>query len=236
MQLFYSTYIADDKIILPEEEAKHCTRVLRKKIGDEVLVTDGMGSLYTTTIIDDAVKSCVLSVNSVQHTASTRKYKLHIAVAPTKNTARIEWLLEKLVEIGVDEISFLVCKHSEKQHLRQDRLQRILITAMKQSLNLVLPKLNDTVPLTSFFKTVNENQRLIAWCETGQEAYLATQYRAGADVVLLIGPEGDFTEEEVKEALTSGFVPVSLGEQRFRTETAAMVAAQIIHVVNALNK
>jgi 16S rRNA (uracil1498-N3)-methyltransferase len=228
MQLFYTQNIQNGFLQLEEEEFRHL-KVLRKNEGDELVVTNGQGALYKAVITDLAKHYCTLQIIEAQQFEAS-KHPLHVAVAPTKNTDRIEWLVEKLVEIGVDEISFIQCKHSERKVQKTDRLKKIALSAMKQSLKYYLPKINELVGFDVFMAQTPATQNLfIGYCETPATVFLPAQPFTHAGTVVLIGPEGDFSADEVSKAQKAGYVPISLGSSRLRTETAAMVAATLIN-------
>ena len=236
MQLFYCPDLAATGLgTLDAEESRHAVRVLRKRAGDTIHVTDGCGTLYVCRIVDADDRAC--TVAAMEQSSPVRGAGgLHLGVAPTKNPARMEWLVEKAVEVGVDEITLLQCDHSERTFLKTDRLQRVAVSAMKQSLHTVLPRINAAVRLADWLRAVQLPagcQRLIAHCEAGQpRTPLAHALESGSDAVVLIGPEGDFSDEEIALALASGFKPVSLGPSRLRTETAAVYAAVAFNLAN----
>lgn len=235
MQLFYSTNISGDLVLLPEDEAWHCTRVMRMVPGDILQVTDGKGNLYECELVNNHPKKCIARIIKSEK-AKTRDWKIHIAIAPTKNVDRFEWFVEKATEIGVDVITPIFTAHSERTRIRPERIQKILVSAMKQSLKYTLPVLEHAVTFSPFIKRQFDGQKLIAYCETGSEESLITQYIPHSDVLIMIGPEGDFSPEEVALAGENEFVPVSLGEARLRTETAGIVACHTIHVLNSIGK
>lgn len=229
MQLFYTQTIQNNSLELTDEEFRHCIKVLRHTVGDEIAVTDGNGTLYTAQIAQVGKHQCTATIVQSQH-YTPAAHHLHIAIAPTKNTDRIEWALEKLVEIGVSKISFVQCEHSERKVLKTDRLQKIALSAIKQSLKFYMPAIEELTPLKTFVENINKNQNLfIGYCETEQTAYLPAQPFTQQQTVVLIGPEGDFSPAEVELAKQAGFAPISLGKSRLRTETAAIVAATLIN-------
>lgn len=232
MQLFYCSDIAGDRYTLSEEESKHAVRVLRLAEGEPINITDGKGNLFHCTIISANPKRCEVSVDKTPVTSIPPPFRINIGIAPTKNIERFEWFLEKATEIGVDVITPVFCRHSERAVLKTARLDKVIVSAMKQSLKTVLPVLNEPVSFSDIIKSASEQEKFIAYCETGEEALLAKLYTPGKDVIILIGPEGDFTPEEVDLARSNGFVPVSLGPSRLRTETAGVVAC---HTINLLN-
>lgn len=236
MQLFYSPDILSNtipqQVQLGEEESVHCVRVLRKKAGDTIQITDGRGGLFEAVVNNNDPKKCLVTIVSASAVLPRRPYRLHIAVAPTKNTDRIEWFLEKATEMGISEISPVICEHSERTVLRTDRLQKILISAMKQSMNLHLPLLNEPIKLADFLEREYSGQKFIGYVEENQEVLLKQRYQKGSDCLVLIGPEGDFSKDELKEAKQKGFEAISLGNSRLRTETAALVATMTINLLN----
>ena len=225
MYLFYTPYI-DTIHCLSEEESAHCVRVLRYSLGDEILLTDGRGTTYTARITNPHPKHCEFEILTEEKQAKGHNFHLHIAIAPTKSVERLEWMIEKCTEIGVDEITPLLCRFSERKQLRTDRLQKIILSAAKQSLTPYLPVLHELTPYDAFVRdqAAKEQQNFIAHCYKEDKRVLQHEILPGRDVLVLIGPEGDFSEQEVKEALDLGFVPVSLGNSRLRTETAGVVA------------
>lgn len=243
MQLFYCKDITPEGYAtLDAEESRHAVRVLRLREGDTMHVTDGQGHLYECRVVEASDKACTvetqraasqipMSLEETQRAAS-----LHLAVAPTKNPSRMEWLVEKAVEVGVGEITLLDCDHSERSFLKTDRLERLALSAMKQSLHLTLPRIHPAVKLREWLRTFaggTPELRFIAHCEADQpRTPLATALEAGRDAVVLIGPEGDFSQEEIDLALACGFRPVSLGPSRLRTETAALYAAVAFSITN----
>ena len=233
MYLFYTPQIVGtaDEIgktySLDEEESGHCVRVLRYTRGDEILLTNGQGMTYTAVITNPHPKHCEFEVRTAEKQSKHHSNYIHIAIAPTKNVERIEWFVEKCTEIGVDEITPLLCRFSERKQLRIDRLQKIILSAAKQSLTPYLPKLNEMTDCTEFIRRTEEETRFIAHCYKEDKRDLRNEIKPGKSVVVMIGPEGDFSEQEIAEALQHNFVPVSLGDSRLRTETAGIVACHI---------
>ncbi|MFV0554238.1 MAG: 16S rRNA (uracil(1498)-N(3))-methyltransferase [Mangrovibacterium sp.] len=223
MHLFYTPDISGNTYTLPEEESKHAVRVLRMQVGDRLQLIDGKGGFYEAIVSEANPKRCTIEVQSKEENYAQRKHYLHIAVAPTKNIDKIEWFLEKATEIGIDEITPILCDHSERKVIKDDRLEKIIISAMKQSYKAFLPKLNPLTPLRELLKGNFSGGKFIAHCYDEERNPLKTALNQQANLIL-IGPEGDFSENEVQEALENGFKPVSLGESRLRTETAALVA------------
>lgn len=231
MYLFYTPDIAA-VCELSEEESQHCVRVLRYTRGDKILLTDGKGTTYEAIITNPHPKHCAFEILSSERQQRTHDFRLHIAIAPTKNIERLEWMVEKCTEIGVDEITPLLCRFSERKTIREDRLEKVILSAAKQSLTPYLPKLNPLTTYTELLKRADEEQRFIAHCYKDDKRQLKTEIVKGKSVLVLIGPEGDFSEEEVKDALNAGFVPVSLGNSRLRTETAGVVACHTAILMN----
>lgn len=228
MQLFFTPDLNPslENFILSEEESKHAVRVLRMNAGDRLNLIDGRGGLYEAEIIDPHPKRTVLKILNVQENFQQPNYHLHIAVGPTKNIDRIEWFLEKATEIGIQEITPIICEHSERKDVKLDRLNKVIVSAMKQSLKAYLPKLNPALSFKQFLKDIPRDgvQKAIAHCVDSDKKYLNQVFEAGQHYIIMIGPEGDFSAEEIDLALMAGFQPVSLGEARLRTETAALAA------------
>ena len=235
MQLFFSNDVQATTIILHDDEAKHCSQVLRKRIGDPITVVDGVGNWYETVLTAIDKKTCTLTVK--KHTADDAKpaYRLQIACAPTKNIERFEWFLEKATEIGIDAVLPMVCQRSERRQIRPDRLEKVVLAAMKQSLKAYLPQLADLQDFKAVIAAAKtfEGQKFIAHCnDDATKIPLKIAYTPLQNALILIGPEGDFSPEEVALALSSGFVAVSLGTARLRTETAALVACHTVALLN----
>ena len=228
MWLFYTPDIQND-MQLPEEEAGHCIRVLRMKEGDRIRLTDGKGSFYNAVISAVSGKRCMVHIESREMQQPLWDGHLHIAVAPTKLMDRNEWFVEKAVEIGVDEITFLKTDHSERDVVKMERIEKIAVSAMKQSQKATLPVLNGMTTLRSLIEKGFDGDRFIAHCEPGSKVLLQDAVTPGHDSLVLIGPEGDFSPAEIEMALKAGFHPISLGPSRLRTETAALVA---VHIMN----
>lgn len=231
MQIFYTPDIETDPV-LPEEESQHCIRVLRLAEGDEIKLTDGKGYFYTASVTRAHPKHCEVKILEKQRQASLWNFNLHLAVAPTKNMDRMEWFVEKATEIGIDGITCLNCRFSERREIKPVRLEKILVSAIKQSQKATLPALNGMMDFKEFVCRPFEGRKLIAHCNEGEKPLIRERYRRGENALILIGPEGDFSPEEVKLAIEQGFEPVSLGESRLRTETAALVACHTVHVLN----
>ncbi|MDX5437702.1 MAG: 16S rRNA (uracil(1498)-N(3))-methyltransferase [Pontibacter sp.] len=232
MHLFYTPDIKNELYTLSEEESKHCTRVLRLNHGDTVYLVDGVGGMYTAIIQDANQKRCQLQIIDKQIEYGKLPYTTHIAVAPTKNMDRMEWFVEKAVEIGVSEITFLLCEHSERRNLRLDRLEKIAVSAMKQSQKGYLPLLNDLTPFHRFIQKCIPESTFIAHLENDATKGIKDYYKSGDPHCILIGPEGDFSSSEITAAYDAGIRPVTLGQSRLRTETAALVACHTLHVLH----
>ena len=230
MQLFYIEH-PENEILLSAEESKHATKVLRKKEGDILNFTDGKGGFYKAEITVADTRKCRLQVVSSEQKEKEHNYHLHIAIAPTKNMDRYEWFLEKATEIGIDEITPIICEHSERKALKTERCTRILLSAMKQSLKFHLPKLNEASTLKDFLKQDFEGNKYIAHCEEGNKTELREEKKA-EKTIILIGPEGDFSPNELEIALQNNYKAVSLGTSRLRTETAGLVAVHTINIKN----
>ncbi len=237
MQLFYAPDIIPPAYTLSEEESKHCVRVLRLGCGDRIHITDGRGNLFCCEITDDNPKRCAVRVVTTQSEYERLPYALTMAVAPTKNTDRFEWFLEKATEVGVTEIIPLDAAHSERRTLKTERAEKVITAAVKQSLKAYHPLLREMTPLREVVTAPFPGRKFIAHCDAPRSAagrrYLPSLLRKGEDVLILIGPEGDFSPEEIRLALAHGFEEISLGRQRLRTETAAVAAAVMVSVANA---
>lgn len=231
MQIFYTPDITTCRV-LPEEESGHCIRVLRLAEGDEILLTDGKGSFYKAAISRAHPKHCEVTVVESWQPPALWNFRLHIAVAPTKNMDRMEWFAEKATEIGIDAITCLNCRFSERREIKPARLEKILVSAMKQSQKATLPQLAGMTDFRTFIRQPFEGRKFIAHCGEGEKSLLKRTYRPGENALVLIGPEGDFSPEEVALALKEGFEPISLGASRLRTETAALAACHTLQVLN----
>lgn len=221
MHVFYTPDIATCPE-LPEEEAGHCLRVLRLGVGDEVMLTDGKGAFYRAVISAASGKRCQVRVAETLFQEPFWRGRLHLAMAPTKNMDRTEWFAEKATELGLDELTFLLCRFSERKVLKTERVDKIVVSAMKQSLKARKPVVNDLADFRAFVSRDFGGQKFIAHCYEGEKPLLKDVMQPGGEVLLLIGPEGDFSPEEVELAEASGFQAVSLGRSRLRTETAAL--------------
>jgi 16S rRNA (uracil1498-N3)-methyltransferase len=228
MQLFYLEN-PENEIILSAEESKHATKVLRKKEGDVLNFTDGKGYFYKAEITVADTRKCRLKLVSTEQKEKQHNYHLHIAIAPTKNMDRFEWFLEKATEIGIDEITPIICSRSARKIIKTERCTRILLSAMKQSLKFHLPKLNEAISFNDFLKQDYEGSNYIAHCEDGEKKELKIENKTD-NYLILIGPEGDFSQKEIDLALQNKFKAVSLGASRLRTETAGIIAAHSINI------
>lgn len=235
MQLFYNSELSTDsnQIQFSKEESRHIVKVLRKSVGDTLHITNGKGVLFTSEIISANLKNCIANIISFE-TKPQRNYKLNLAVAPTKMNDRYEWFLEKATEIGIDSITPIICDNSERRVIKAERYEKILLSAMKQSLNCYLPKLNEAISYKDFITQKYNGLLYIAHCEETNRKSLKQELKANQSVTILIGPEGDFSTNEIELAIQSGFIPVSLGTTRLRTETAAIVACHSVAFTNEL--
>ena len=234
MQLFYTPHISGKQAIFQGEEARHCAQVLRKKVGDSIQFVDGKGNWYQGTIESLSKKECYISIQKEIQSYTKRACHIHVAIAPTKNIARFEWFLEKATEIGIDQVSPIKCARSERKVIKNERLNKILISAMKQSLKATLPQLEELKTFKQWLSELPDSneQRFIAHCIDEEKQHLKEKYIPKQNVLLMIGPEGDFTKEEVTMAAKKGFQPVTLGESRLRTETAGIVGTHILNLLN----
>ena len=234
MQLFYDPTLApgSTECIFSREESGHLIRVLRKKVGDIVHITNGRGYMFTGEISDPSLNQCKVTITEQEKTVP-RMYELHLVVAPTKSIDRYEWFLEKATEIGIDDITPIICDHSERKIIKKPRLEKVIQSAMKQSLRTFLPKLNDPIPFREFLEKDHPGLKFIAHCQEGEKLELKRRIAPDKDIIILVGPEGDFSDEEIELAYEKGFIPVSLGEYRLRTETAAILACSTVAFINS---
>ena len=222
-------------LFYPEEESGHVVRVLRHTVGDEIDVVDGNGMWYHCRIASAHPKHCSVEILS-SHSDSHWPYRVELAIGPTKNLDRMEWWLEKSVEIGLDRFVPLRCRFSERKELKTERLRKIAIAAMKQSLKATLPQIDEMTDFKRFIEEPFDGQKFIAHCMDNQPRHLLSHLvQKCRDVRILIGPEGDFSQDEVSFALQNGYLPISLGDQRLRTETAALVSVHTVHLINSIN-
>jgi 16S rRNA (uracil1498-N3)-methyltransferase len=233
VNLFYQPLIDEGVHYLDEEESRHCIKVLRKRQGEPIHITDGKGLFYEALIAKEDPRQCAFRITG-QSREKEKNFSIHVAIAPTKNTDRIEWFVEKSVEIGIDHITLLDCKNSERSYLKSGRLKKVAISAMKQSFRATLPALSEVVPFHDFITTTpHGQQRFIAYVDASNPLHLKDEAGPAQHYVVLIGPEGDFSDEELGAALAQGYRKVSLGKSRLRTETAGVVACHILNLINS---
>lgn len=234
MHFFYTPAIQPEHkaFILTEEESKHAVRVLRLPVGQQLQLVDGEGGYYTAVITDAHPKRTVLEILTVDTAHGKRPYHLHMAIAPTKSIDRVEWFLEKATEVGVDEITPIICDHSERTTVKPERLHKVVVAAMKQSQRAYLPKINPAVRFVDFIEGEVFGKRFIAHCADGEKRTLSQSLQPGEPAVVMIGPEGDFSPAEIQRALEAGYSAVTLGNTRLRTETAALMACAEVAILN----
>ena len=233
MHIFYTTDSIDNIYTLPEEESKHCIKVLRLSIGNKIQLINGKGKSYIAEIVKDHYKNCMVQIIEVFEKQNRRDHILKIAIAPTKNISRFETFLEKATEIGIDEINPFISRFSERKVIKNERLEKVIISAVKQSKTLFKPKLSELSSFNEIINTKIKGEKYIAHCyDSNTKKHLKEVYTKTKDVLILIGPEGDFSVEEIKQAVSKGFTEVSLSESRLRTETAGIIACQIIDFIN----
>ena len=232
MTLFYAPNLTSE-LILPEEESLHAVKVLRLKVGSPIIVVDGIGNYHKAVIINSHPKHCGFEIIETIHEFGKLPYNLHIAIAPTKNMERLEWFIEKATEIGISEITPIICRYSERKVVKEERLEKIIVSAAKQSVKAYFPILNPTCTFDEFLKKHTEGNRFIAHCYNQDKNLLKNEVENIKDVIIVIGPEGDFSGEEVENAINQGYIPISLGESRLRTETAALVACNTVSIMNS---
>lgn len=229
---FYAPGLPDNPV-LPESESGHAVRVLRMRAGDPLDAVDGRGNLYHCTIIDDHPKRAMVRIESVETISRSWPGTITLAIAPTKNNDRMEWLVEKLVEMGIDRIVPLRCQRSERKDINVERLAKIAVSAMKQSLKATMPEIDPVTPFARFIEASEAPHRFMGYCDQSVERHVfAREYLPGSDTAILIGPEGDFDPQEVGLALGRGWIPVTFGDSRLRTETAALYAVAACHVLD----
>lgn len=234
MQLFFNPNIdhSTQQITFDKIESRHIVKVLRKREGDKIYITNGQGLLFISEITIASDKKCLASILSIEEKENSRAYQLHMVIAPTKNNERLEWFLEKATEIGIDKITPIITSNSERKIIKKERLEKIILSAMKQSLKFHLPKLNDAVSFNEFLQQGSLKNTYIAHCHEGEKKLMKDLVKPKQAITILIGPEGDFSKEEVAKSLEAGCIPISLGEARLRTETAAVVAVQNTAFIN----
>ena len=233
MQLFYNADIdnSSKQFILNQEESKHIIKVLRKSVGENLRITNGKGYIFTAKILEPNEKKCKVEIVDEKKVHQT-KHRLHLVIAPTKINDRFEWFLEKATEIGVHEITPIICERSERKVIKSERMQKVVQSAMKQSLRAHLPKLNEAISLQKFLQKELNGLLFIAHCEEGGKLELKRRVAPDKAITVLIGPEGDFSSNEIDLAYNKGFLPVALGNSRLRTETAGVVACTIVNMIN----
>ena len=232
MHLFFTPDIINKTYTLNEIESKHCIKVLRLNVNDHIQLIDGTGNFYEAKIYDTNPKKCKVEVTKTIKEFGKRNHYLHIAIAPTKNIDRFEWFLEKATEIGIDEITPILCEHSERKIIKPERLEKVIISAVKQSIKAYKPKLNDLTKYKDFITKSYDCEKYIAHCEENKKTLLKNSYGNGQSAIILIGPEGDFSPAEIMLAKQNNFKEISLGESRLRTETAGLVACHTINLIN----
>ena len=230
MHWFYSENIAQGKVYLQHEEAHHAFRVMRLKPGDDFIAIDGKGGYYECEIMDATKKEIIGKIKSEIKNYKSRNYKIHIAIVPPKNISRFEWFLEKSIEMGIDEISIIWSANSERKKVNMERLQKILLASTKQSQKATLAKLNEPIPFKEFVSQAEAEEKFIAYCDFKNNEHLVHKIQSAKDCLILIGPEGDFNDSEIKMAKEAGFIGVGLGTERLRTETAAILACLSFHL------
>jgi 16S rRNA (uracil1498-N3)-methyltransferase len=232
MHIFYTPDLERDHFLLPEEESRHCSKVLRLQEGDRVQLVDGRGTRYTALLSQVGGKKCQVEILEQEKEFGLQPFHIHIAVAPPKNMDRLEWFMEKATEIGIQEVTLLQCQRSERKQVNLDRLEKIAISAMKQSLKAYRPSIHSMVPFKDFIHTTLADKTFIAHLEEHNRRSLNEVFVPYDTYCVLVGPEGDFTPTEIKEAYARGIRPITLGSSRLRTETAALVACHTLHVLH----
>jgi 16S rRNA (uracil1498-N3)-methyltransferase len=232
VNLFYQPLIPEGSRELSPEESRHCVKVLRKRRGDEIMVTDGRGSAYRCAVEQESQSACTFIIKEELRQAK-ESHHIHIAIAPTKNPDRIEWFAEKATELGVDRITLVNTEHTERTFIKKERLEKIVISAMKQSVKYWKPEVTEMIGFKDVLSASDVDQRFIAYVDTGNPVHLKDVAIRGKRYVVMIGPEGDFSKDELSAALQHGFVKVSLGTSRLRTETAGLVACHLLTLVNS---
>jgi len=235
MQLFYEPNLKPSikEFTFSKDESKHIVRVLRKKEGDNIQLSNGKGILFYGQIKSANDKKCIVHIVSFEEKIKPWNYYLHIAIAPTKMNDRFEWFIEKATEIGIDEITPIICDNSERKVIKHERIEKVMISAMKQSLKYQLPKLNQTIRYSEFILKETNSTKFIAHCENTDKKTLNEQIISSNEIIILIGPEGDFSPKEISKALEHKYIPLSLGESRLRTETAGIVACNNIAILKS---
>ena len=237
MQLFYSNNIVKNKIILDKDEKKHCINVLRYKLNDIVNVVDGSGNLYDCQLVEYNKHDCKLKINKIHTNYNKRNYYVHIAISPIKSHDRLEFFVEKAVEIGVDEISFIKCERTLRKTIKIKRILRTAIVAMKQTMQAKLPKINTLIDFDDFICNYYDENKFICHLQNNKRKSIfdyKKSFRKKRNSCILIGPEGDFSIDEISKSINNNFKPITLGKNRLRTETAGIVSCQLIHSINGL--
>lgn len=229
MSLFYQPLIPEGTTHLDAEESKHCIRVLRKSKGDPIRVTDGAGFFYDAIIVNPDPQKCTFQITS-KTPEETRNFTIHIAISPTKNPDRMEWFVEKSVEIGIDKITFVNCKNTERPYLKTDRIQKVSVSAMKQSIKAKATEIQGITSISDIIRHASEVHKFIAFVDSSNPNHLKNFVEKNSSYLILIGPEGDFTKEELQLAMENDFQKVSLGNSRLRTETAGVAACHIFNL------
>lgn len=234
MQLFYQPDLSESHCWLTEDESRHCIKVLRKREGEVIAVTDGNGFFYDCMITKANALKCELEIQA-KRAEPKKSFRIHLAIAPTKNPDRLEWLIEKVTELGVDEITLIDCDHSERSFLKTERLLKVAISAMKQSQKATLPVINGLSNFSSILDNTAD-QKFIAYVDHSNPQHLLHEVIKEKSYLICIGPEGDFSKEELESAMNKGFVKVSLGDSRLRTETAGMAACCLLNAMQVSSR
>ncbi|MBM3401794.1 MAG: 16S rRNA (uracil(1498)-N(3))-methyltransferase [Bacteroidetes bacterium] len=232
MHIFYTPDLSSETYFMSEEESKHCIKVLRLQTGSKLNLVDGKGGFFDAIVEDANPKRTKIKILQVQRNFGKRNHYLHIAIAPTKNIERVEWFLEKATEIGIDEISPIICDRSERREVKTDRLKKVITTAIKQSIKAFHPQLNEAKSFSEFILNSNCSNKFIAHCAPGNKSAIKENFKLNSEYLVMIGPEGDFSSVEVDLAIQQNFIPISLGDSRLRTETAALEACFEINFLN----
>ena len=232
MNIFFAQDLTEKQITLNKEESNHAVHVLRLRTGEAITLVDGKGSVAKGIITSNNLKACEIQIVERHENFEPRNYYLHIAIAPTKNIDRFEWFLEKATEIGVDEITPLLCNHSERKEIKSERLEKLIVSACKQSLKAKFPVLNPMISFTEFIQNNFNEVKLIAHCRETEKKSIKEVLMLKQNVLIMIGPEGDFDETEIELAIKQSFIPISLGTSRLRTETAGVVACHSVAFIN----
>ena len=233
LHIFYAPDAAENAVVyLSDEEAAHCCKVLRLAAGDHIAIADGCGTVYDAIITICNKSTCAAQTVSIIADIYRRKYYNHVAIAPTKNTDRFEWFVEKAVEFGIDRITPLLCAHSERKVLKTERLEKIALSAFKQSGNALITQISPLTPFADVINTTTEDIKMIAHCEESEKIFFSNAVSPQSRCITLIGPEGDFSEQEITMAIKAGFNPVSLGNTRLRTETAGVAVCAFLAAIN----